>query len=60
MPFLIRPYRRFPVCCSVTNQCGDFEGHGTIRSVSLMGWRVSGNLPLRIGNVCPLRMNLPT
>jgi hypothetical protein len=49
MPFSIRPYRRFPVCCPVTYQCGLFEGHGTVWNLSLAGWRVSGNLPLRIG-----------
>jgi hypothetical protein len=30
MPFLIRPSRRFPVCCAVTYQSGPFEGHGTV------------------------------
>jgi hypothetical protein len=52
MPFLIRPSRRFPVCCPVTYHCGLFEGHGTVWNVSLTGWRFSGNLPLRIGEVC--------
>jgi PilZ domain len=60
MPFLIRPSRHFPVCCPVTYQCGDFEGHGTVWNLSLTGWRFSGNLPLRIGEVCSLKVNLPT
>ena len=60
MPFLIRPSRRFPVCCPVTYQCGLFEGHGTVWNVSLTGWRVSGNLPLRVGEVCSRTVNLPT
>jgi hypothetical protein len=47
MPFLIRPSRRFPVCCPITYQCGDFEGHGTVWNVSLTGWRLSGDLPMR-------------
>jgi hypothetical protein len=58
MPILIRPSRRFPVCCPVTYQCGDFEGHGTVWNVFLTGWRLSGNLPLRIGEVCSLTVNL--
>jgi PilZ domain-containing protein len=58
MPFLIRPSRRFPVCCPVTYQCGLFEGHGIVWNVSLTGWRFSGNLPLRIGEVCSLTVNL--
>lgn len=60
MPFLIRPSHRFPVCCPVTYQCGDFEGHGTVWNVSLTGWRFSGNLPLRVGEVCSLTVTLPT
>jgi hypothetical protein len=59
MSFLIRPSRRFPVCCPVTYHCGDFEGHGTMWNLSLTGWRFSGNLPLRIGGVCSLTVNLP-
>ena len=60
MPFSIRPSRRFPVCCPVTYQCGLFEGHGTVWNLSLTGWRLSGNLPLRIGEVCSLTVNLPS
>lgn len=29
-------------------------------NVSLTGWRFSGNLPLRIGEVCSLTVNLPS
>jgi hypothetical protein len=58
MPFLIRPSRRFPSYCPVTYQCGLFEGHGIVWNVSLTGWRFSGNLPLRIGEVCSLTVNL--
>ena len=58
MPFSIRPSRRFPVCCPITYQCGDFEGHGTVWNLSLTGWRFSGNLSLRIGEVCSLTVNL--
>ena len=58
MPFSVRPSRRFPVCCPVTYQCGLFEGHGTVWNLSLTGCRFSGNLPLRIGEVCPLTVNL--
>ncbi len=60
MSFSIRPCRRFPECCPVTYQCGDFEGHGTVWNVSLTGWRFSDNLPLRIGEVYSFTVNLPT
>ena len=58
MPFTVRPYRRFPICCPVTYQTGLFEGHGTVWNLSLTGWRFSGNLLLRIGKVCSLTVNL--
>jgi len=32
--------------------------HGTVWNLSLTGWRFSGNLPLRIGEVCSLTVNL--
>jgi len=58
MPFVVRPYRRFPISCPVTYQAGLFEGHGTVWNLSLTGWRFSGDLPLRIGEVCSLTVNL--
>ena len=58
MPFTVRPYGRIPACCPVTYQRGLFEGHGTVWNVSLTGWRFSGNLPLRVGEVCSLTVNL--
>ncbi|HSL06221.1 MAG TPA: hypothetical protein VK901_22120 [Nitrospiraceae bacterium] len=45
MPFLIHPYRRFPVQCSVN--AGSFQGQGTIRNPSSTGWRLSGDPPMR-------------
>ena len=59
MSFTSRPHRRFPVCCPVTYQVGDFEGHGTAWSLSRTGWRFSGNLPLREGEICSLTVTLP-
>ena len=58
MPFTIRPYRRFPVCCPVTYHAGLSEGQGTVWNVSLNGWRLSGDLPLRIGQTIPLTVAL--
>ncbi|HXX73840.1 MAG TPA: PilZ domain-containing protein [Nitrospiraceae bacterium] len=58
MPFTIRPYRRFPIYCHVTYQTGQFEGSGTVWNLSFSGWRFSGDLPLRVGEVCSLTVNL--
>jgi hypothetical protein len=48
------------VCCPVTYHYTDFVGHGNVWNVSLTGWRFSGNLPLRVGEICSLTVNLPT
>ena len=45
MPFSIRPYRRFPVRCSVTYNAGQFHGQGTVWDLSCTGGRLSGHLP---------------
>lgn len=60
MPFAIRSYRLVPVCCPVMYYVGDFEGHGMVFwNCSHTGWRFSGNLPLRVGEVCSLTVTLP-
>ena len=59
MPFTIRPFRRSPVQCSVTYYAGPFQGHGTVWNLSLNGWKLSGDVPLRVGQTCSLTVNLP-
>jgi len=34
MPFLIRPYRRFPVHCTGVYNTGSFQGQGTLWNFS--------------------------
>jgi hypothetical protein len=59
MPFSIRPFRRFPVQCSVTYNARPFQGHGTVWNVSCTGWRLSGDLPMRTGETLALTVTLP-
>jgi hypothetical protein len=59
MPFAFRPFRRFPVHCSVTYHAGLFQGEGTVWNLSCTGWRLSRDVPLRIGQTCSLTVNLP-
>ena len=59
MPFSIRPFRRFPVHCAVTYNAGPFQGHGTIWNLSCMGWRLSGDLPMKPGETVSLTVTLP-
>jgi hypothetical protein len=59
MPFTLRPYRRSPVQCAVTYNAGPFQGQGTVWNHSLNGWKLSGDVPLRVGQTCSLTVNLP-
>lgn len=59
MPFSIRPFRRFPVQCSVTYNAGPFQGQGTIWNHSCSGWRITGDLPMRLGETLSLTVTLP-
>ena len=58
MSFTIRLHQRFPVHCAVTYRAGLFQGQGTVRNFSLLGWKLSGNTPLRVGQTCSLTVNL--
>ena len=59
MPFSIRPFRRFPVQCSVTYNAGPFQGQGTVWNLSCAGWRLSGDMPMRPGETLSLTVTLP-
>jgi hypothetical protein len=59
MPFIIRPFRRFPVQCPVSHMVGTFQGQGTVWNFSMMGWKLSGDMPLRVGQMCSLTVALP-
>ena len=59
MPFSIRPYRRFPVQCPVSYNAGTSQGLGTVWNFSVNGWKLSGDVPLRVGQTCPLTVTLP-
>ena len=60
MAFVLRPYRRFPVVIPATYENWSQEGQGMIWNLSSTGWRLSGNLPLAIGDICSLSLTLPT
>ena len=59
MSFTLRLYQRFPVYCSVTYQAGLIQGQGTVCNFSLSGWKLSGDVPLHVGQTCSLTVNLP-
>ena len=59
MPFSLRPYRRFTMRCSVTYNSGPFQGQGTAWNLSMNGWRLSGDLLMRPGEILSLTVTLP-
>ena len=59
MSFTLRLNQRFPVHCPVTYLAGMFQGHGTVWNFSLSGWKLSGDVPLQVGQTCSLTANLP-
>ena len=59
MPFIIRPFRRFPVQCPVSYHAGPSRGRGTLWNFSVNGWKLSGDLPLHVGQLCSLTVSLP-
>ena len=59
MTFTLLLYQRFPVHGSVTYNTGPFQGQGTVGNLSLMGWKLSGDVPLQAGQTCSLTVNLP-
>jgi hypothetical protein len=59
MPFVLRPFRRFPVQCSVAYNAGPFQGQGTVWSLSSTGWRLSRDLPMEPGETLSLTVTLP-
>lgn len=59
MPFIIRPFRRFPVKCPVSYHAGPSKGNGTLWNISVNGWRLSGDVPLQVGQLCSLTVTLP-
>lgn len=60
MALVLRPYRRFPVVSPVTYEHWFREGEGIVWNLSPTGWRLSGTLPLQLGDVCSLTVMLPT
>jgi hypothetical protein len=59
MPFTFRPSRSFPVQCVVTYNAGPFQGQGTVWNHLRSGWRLSGDVPMRPGDIVLLTVTLP-
>ncbi len=60
MPYRFRGHHRFTVSIPLTYEHRFHEGQGTVWNLSPVGWRISGDLPLQPGDVCSIRVLLPT
>ena len=60
MPFAQRYHYRFPVFVPVRYERGEGTGCGSVTNLSQQGWRLSGSLPLKLGDCCSLNVRLPT
>lgn len=60
MPYRFRSHHRFAVSLPLTYEQGFHETRGTAWNLSSVGWRISGDRSLHPGDVCSLRVVLPT
>lgn len=60
MPYRFRTHHRCPVSLPLTYGRGVHEGQGMVWNLSVVGWRISGNLLFQRGAVCELSVTLPT
>lgn len=60
MAYRFRLHQRFSLSSALVYERGFREGRGTVSDLSPTGWRISGNLPLQRGEVCAMRVVLPT
>jgi PilZ domain len=58
--FAQRSHFRFPVFIPARYERGDGIGYGSVTNLSRQGWRLSGSLPLELGDLCSLSVRLPT
>ncbi len=64
MAFVLRHHDRYPIFGSIRYEVllrEEFRaGYGTVTNVSNRGWRVYGNVPVAVGDVCSLKVRLKT
>lgn len=60
MPFALRYHYRFPVFSLVKYERENGVGYGSVTNLSSLGWRISGSLPVELGDTCTLTIKLPT
>lgn len=49
-----------PVSYEVLDRAGFRKGYGTVTNLSSHGWKISGDVPLHVGEVCSMEVRLPS
>ncbi len=55
-----RQFYRVPIFALVKYKAGNRDGYGSVTDVSPSGWRIFGTMPVEAGDVCALKVKLPT
>lgn len=58
MPFTLRHHSRFPIFSPVRYEVRLRDGSGTVTNLSARGWRIHGNVPMQLGDVCSMKVRL--
>lgn len=58
--FALRHDYRFPVFSPVRYEVRLCDGYGTVTNLSNRGWRIYGNTPVAVGDVCSMKVRLTT
>lgn len=58
MSFTLRHHSRFPSFSPVRYEVRIRDGYGTVTNLSPRGWRIHGNVPMKLGDVCSMKVRL--
>ena len=60
MAFALRHHYRLPIFTPVWYEVRLRKGYGAVTNLSTRGWRIYGNVPVAVGDVCSLKVRLAT
>lgn len=58
MPFTLRHHSRFPIFSPMRYEVRLRDGYGTVTNLSPRGWRIHGDVPMKLGDVCSMKIRL--
>ncbi len=60
MAFPLRHHYRFPIFSPLRYEVKLRNGHGAVTNLCHRGWRIYGNVPVSVGDICSLKIRLTT